>query len=158
MDRHIVVPMGRSEASKNALRYALREYPHGHISVLHITEPCDPYNITGNRDPEEYMIADCDIEFDDKLVPDGSLHSRCQRKRSERVFEQACTIAKEYGREITPVVRSGGAIEEIIAYVTDQDVDHVVIGDHPQTKLRPVFKSVPTGVAEQVEQPVTIIS
>lgn len=149
--------MGRSEAAEDALRYALCEYPDAQITVLHVTEPSDPYDVTGDRDPAEYMVADCDVDVDDALYPDGSLISREQRKRAECVFRRACSVAAEYDREITPVVRSGGAIEEIAAYVDDHDVDHVVIGDHPQTKLRPIFRGVPTGVARCVDPPVTIV-
>lgn len=156
MDRQVVVPMGRSEAAEAALRYALREYRDAEIVVLHVTESSDPYDLTGDRDPAEYMIADCDV--DDVLVPDGSRISRSQRKRAERVFERACSIAAEYDREITPIVRSGGAIEEITEYVLANDVDHVIIGDHPQTKLRPIFKDVLTGLAQRVDRPVTIVS
>lgn len=158
MDRHIVVPMGRSEASEKALRYACREYPDAQISVLHVTEPCDPYAITGDRDPAEYMVVDCDVDVDDALVPDENLIARGQRKRAERVIELACSVAAEYGLEITPVVRSGGAIEEISAYVADHDVDHVVIGNHPQTMVRPILKDVPTGLVDRLDVPVTIVS
>lgn len=157
MSRHVVVPMGQNEASENALRHALSEAPGAETTVLHVTEASDPFNIFGDREPEEYMITDCDFDLDDELIPDGNSFTRHQRKRAEQVFDRACSISDEYGQEINPVVRSGDALDEIVGYVDEHDVDEVIIGEHPQTSLRPIIREVSEAVAHSVSEPVTVI-
>ena len=107
MTGHVLVPMGRNGVSENALRHVLSEYPDAEITVPHVTEPSGPLGIFGDREPEDYIVADCDLDLDDELMPDGNSFSRAQRRRAERVFDRACTISDEYGKEINPVVRSG---------------------------------------------------
>lgn len=157
MSGHVLVPMGRNEASENALRHALSEYPDAEITVLHVTEPSDPLGIFGDHEPEDYMVPDCDFDLDGGLLPDGNSFSRAQRKRAEQVFDRACTISDEYEKEINPVVRSGNALDEIVEYVEEHDVDEVVIGEHPKTNWRPVVREVSEAVAHSVSEPVTVI-
>lgn len=49
--RNVVVPMGRSDTSENALRHALREFPEADITVLHVTEPSDPSAFSVTESP-----------------------------------------------------------------------------------------------------------
>jgi nucleotide-binding universal stress UspA family protein len=157
MSRHVLVAMGATETSENALEYALQEYPDAAISVVHVTGTSDPFGLFGDRDPEEYMVPECEFDLDDEVMPDGNAFNRAQRRRAERAFERACELSDEYGREIEPVVRSGEPVEEIVDYAEEQDVDHVVIADHRPTELRPLLRSVSESVARNAGAPVTMV-
>lgn len=89
MDRHVLVAMDLTQTSENALEYALREYPDATVAVIHVTGTSDPLDLFGNRDPETYMVPDCDFEADDRMLPDGNAFSRAQRKRAELALERA---------------------------------------------------------------------
>lgn len=157
MDRHVLVAMGPTEASANALEYALREHRNATISVIHVTATSDPLGIFGDRNPEEYMIPECEFDLDDEVMPDGNAFNRTQRRRAERVFDRACELADEYGRGIDPVVRSGEPVKGIVTYVEEQGVDRVVIVDHLRMELRPLLRSVLESVARSASTPVTLL-
>lgn len=157
MSRHVLVAMGPNEASENALEYALQEHPDATISVIHVTATSDPLGLFGDRDPEEYMVPECEFELDDRVMPDGNAFNRAQRRRAERVFERACELSDEYGTEIEPVVRSGEPVEEIVDCAEERAVDHVVIADHHPTELRPLLRSVSESVARNASVPVTTL-
>ena len=157
MSKDVLVAMDRSEVAENALEYALEEYPDGTIHVIHVTETNDPLDLFGARDPAEYMVAECDFEFDDAVMPDGNTFNRHQRRRAEAVIERACSLSDEYGRDIEPVVRSGHTVEEVISCAEARDADHIVIAEHCRTGLRPIVFGVPESVARKASRPVTIV-
>lgn len=155
MDPHVMVAMGPNEASEHALEHALERYPRATISVIHVTESNNPISFLKRRDPEDYMVPGCD--FDDEMVPGENRFSRAQRKRAEYVFEQACALSEEYGREIDLVVKSGKIVTELAAYAEEQNVDQIVLPDHISTELRPTLRSVSGPVARAADTPVTIV-
>lgn len=157
MSRHVLVAMGLNEASEDALEYALREHPDATVSVIHVTATSDPLGLFGDRDPEEYMVPECGFELDERMMPDGNLFNRAQRRRAESVFHRACELSDEYGREIEPVVRSGEPVEEIVDYAEKHGVDHVLIADHQPTELRPLLCNVSESVARNASVPVTTL-
>ena len=156
MSRHVLVPMGPNDASETALEYALREFPGTAITVVHVTASSDPLGLFGSRDPEDYVVPDQVLDLEDKLIPDPNAFNRAQRKRAERAFARAREVAA--GTEIELVIRSGDPVDEIVTYVAEKGVDHVVIGKHRPTELRPVLRSVAEAVARTVDVPVTIVS
>lgn len=103
------------------------------------------------------MIPDCDFELDDELLPDPNSFSRAQRKRAESVFDRACKLSDNYGREIEPVVRSGEAVTEIVDYAESHAIDHIIIGYHEPTELIPIFRSVSESVTRNASMPVTVV-
>lgn len=53
-------------------------------------------------------------------------------------------------------MRSGEAVEEIVAHAQANAVDRIVIADHRKTQLRPVIRTVPESVARKASRPVTV--
>ena len=149
--------MDRSDASADALEYALEEYPEATVHVVHVTEANDPLGLFGVSEPAEYMVADCEFGFDDAVMPDPNTFNRHQRRRAERVLERACRLSEEHGCDIEPAVRSGATVEEILACAAERDVDHIVIAEHRQTAFRPIVRSVPEAVARRATRPVTVV-
>lgn len=157
MSAHVLVAMGRSEASEAGLEYALEEHADATVSVVHVTESGDSLGIFENRDPEAYMVAGGDLEREDGRAPDPNSFSRTQRRRAEAVFERASEIAARRDVEVESVVRSGEAVSEIVACAETRGVDRVVIAEHPRTELRPLLRDVSEAVARATDLPVTIV-
>lgn len=149
--------MDRGAVSEDALEYALEEYPEATIHVVHVTEENDPLDLFGTHEPEEYMVAQCDAEIDDELMPDGNAFNRSQRKRAETVLDRACSLAAAHGREIEPIVRSGTTAAEVTACAQTADVDHIVLPERCRSAVRPIVRSVPESVARRASRPVTIV-
>lgn len=157
MSRDVLVAMDRSDSSADALEYALEEYPAASVYVVHVTETNDPLGLFGVREPAEYMVADCDSEFDGAVVPDGNSFNRHQRQRAQRVLERACRLSDERGCDIEPIVHSGDTVEEILACAEEKDVDHIVIAEHRRTAFRPILRSGPECVVRRANRPVTVV-
>lgn len=157
MRRHVLVAMGRNETSEAALEHALQEYPEAKVSVLHVTVASGPLDLFGGRDPCEYVIPEAAVEGSGELLPAPDLFTQAQRRRAERVLARAYELAKQHDREIEPIVRSGGAAREIVDCAEEETVDRIVIGDHPPTEFRPIFRSVPQSVAANTTTPVTTL-
>ena len=157
MGRHVLVAMGRTDASDAALEYALEEYPAAKISVLHVTDAAGPFARFGGRDPCEYVIPELTAERSAELLPTPDRFTRAQCRRAEQVLDRARELAERHDREIEPAVRSGGAAREIADYAEEHAVDHIVIADHPPTAFRPVFRSVPESVSRNASTPVTTL-
>ena len=157
MSRDILVPMDRSDASASALEYALEEFRGASIHVLHVTERNDPFDLFGSREPAEYVVADCGVELDHVPMPDGNSFNRHQRERAQAVIERACRLSEARGRDIDPVVRSGGAVEEVLDCAATREVDHIVIAAHRRTGMRPLLRDVPESVARRASRPVTVV-
>ncbi|MXV62261.1 universal stress protein [Natronorubrum sp. JWXQ-INN-674] len=148
--------MGPSESSAAALEYAFEEYPGARVSVLHVTDARSSIGPFGGRDPCEYVIPDS-LEENEELCPSPDRFTWAQRRRAERALARALELADRNDREIELVVRSGNAAREIVDYAEEQAVDRIVIADHPQTTLRPLFRSVPDSVADTSSRPVTTL-
>lgn len=158
MGRHILVAMERSASSEAALKFALEEYPDAMITVLHVLESGDPLDLFAKPEPSEYIVPDSDYELDDELLPRAGRFERGQRKRAEKVFEQACRIADEHGREIELAVESGKTAQEISDYAENHAVDQIVIGDRKYRGVsRALFGNIAASIARRTSIPVTII-
>ncbi|ELY61917.1 universal stress protein [Natronolimnohabitans innermongolicus] len=156
MGRHVLVAIGRTDASESALEYAFEEYPEARISVVHVTVSSGPFRLFGGRDPCDYVIPEAIGESAD-LLPAPDRFTQAQRQRAERVLARAYEFAQRYDREVDLVVRSGGAAREIVDYADEHGVDRIVVADHPSTAFRPLFRSVPESVAHNTTTPVTTL-
>lgn len=97
------------------------------------------------------------FELDDELLPDPNAFSRAQRRRAESVFDRACEISDDYGKEIEPLVRSGEAVKEIMNYAEAHAIDHIIIGHHESPELLPLFRTVSESVTRKASMPVTVV-
>jgi nucleotide-binding universal stress UspA family protein len=157
MNQDVLVPMDRGEKSASALEFALEAYPAATVHVLHVTERNDPLGLFGGREPADYVVADCDVALDDVPMPDGNSFNRHQRERAEAVVERACRLADAHDREVEPEVRSGCAVEEVLACAEARSVDHIVVSAHSRTEIRPILRDVPEAIARWASRPVTVV-
>ena len=157
MSKDVLVAMDRSEDAEEALTYTFEEYPEATVYAVHVTATNDTFGLFDTRDPAEYMVAECDFKSDNGLMPDGNSFNRHQRRRAEAVINRACRLADKYDREIEPVVQSGNTVEKLLASAEARSVDHIVIGDHCQTEIRPIVRSIPESIVRKASRPVTIV-
>ena len=84
---------------------------------------------------------------------------------TERMDEAAAEIcadaearAAEHDCDVSTAVETGSPAREILAFVADHDVDHVVMGSHGRSGVsRLVLGSVAEQVMRQSPVPVTIV-
>ncbi|WP_049898730.1 universal stress protein [Halococcus agarilyticus] len=139
MAKHLLVPFDGSDQARDALAYALREYPDATITALHVVNPAEwGYGSTeGGLGKRWYEEA---------------------REEGEAVCAEATELADARGRTVTTAIEDGVPGETIAAYVEGHDVDHVVIGSHGRSgPKRLLLGSVAETVARGVPVPVTII-
>lgn len=158
MSRHILVAMERTPSSKEALKFALQEYPDSTITVLHVLASGDPLDIFAKPEPSEYLVPDCDYELNDELMP---IHGRIEReqcKGAEIVFNQACQLSEEYDKEIDLEVKSGKTSRKIAEYAENNTVNQIVIGDRKYRGVnRALFGNIAASIGRRASIPVTII-
>ena len=143
MDRHVLVAVDESDASREAAEYALAEYPDATITALHVFDSTHPFiyaDATGGS-AEQYD------EFE-----------RANREHGTDVLAGVEAIAEERGRDVRTALESGTPSREIVDYAAEHDVDHVVVGTHGRSGAsRVLLGSVAAKVAKRAPVPVTIV-
>lgn len=117
---HILVPMDGSPRSERALEYALR-FPGAEITVLTVINPFDIDPISpGYQSPTG--------------IPGMPGYSEewyeGAKNTAEELHEEARERAAKDDRTLSSEVVFGQPARQIINYVTDHDVDQIVIGNH----------------------------
>lgn len=141
---HVLVPMDGSPPSWTALDHAAENFAGGEITVLHVVDPMTIMysgDEEGYYDPGTYELA---------------------RERGEDLIDEARERLEEAGVLETTgfegVVEVGRPSREIVAYVDEHDVDHVVIGSHGRSGIsRILLGSVAETIARRIPVPVTIV-
>ncbi|WP_246998320.1 universal stress protein [Halosolutus gelatinilyticus] len=140
MSRHVLVPIDRSEQSRNALDYALREYPDDRITVLHVIQfdRTSTYNDSGFPYTDEYVER--------------------VREKGREILDAARETAAERGVEVTVELARGRPARTITAYAEDNDLDHIVVGSHGRSgPSRVLLGSVAETVTRRSPVPVTTV-
>ncbi|QCW01795.1 universal stress protein [Natrinema pallidum] len=130
MSRHVLVPMDDSEPAQAALEHALEWVPADRVTVVHAVDDLETdYGGGVAGDDEPAFFADV---RDTAAAYDGTL---------------------EMG-----VIEGSGVADAILEYVTEADVDAIVMGSEGKTGVsRVVLGSVAEAVTRRAELPVTIV-
>lgn len=138
MGEHVLVPHDGSEQAGAALRFAFETYPDASVTVFHAVEPFPEHTDAG--------------------VENGGRWYDRARTRAEKVFEGSREIATAYERTVETEWRYGRPRHEIVRYVEENDVDHVVMGSHGRDGLdRILLGSVAEIVVRRSPVPVTVV-
>lgn len=139
MGEHILVPYDGSDAAKAALRFVLERFPDASVVVLHVVEPFAEHTeagIGGHR---------------------GEWKETARKHARER-FEEAEAVADEFDTSIETAWRYGRPAQTIVAYVEEEDVDHVVMGSHGRSGVeRLLLGSVAETTLRRSSVPVTVV-
>ncbi|MFW5978197.1 MAG: universal stress protein [Halohasta sp.] len=120
MASRILVPLDGSPLGDKALTVALEEHADAEIHVLHVVDPSEP----------GYSYASLGVDaYDSPQHGSEAWYDRAD-EFAEELFEAAREQAAEYDVELTTETRVGRPDREIVRYIEDTDIDHVVLGSH----------------------------
>ena len=119
MASQILVPIDGSPLSEKALSVALEEYPESTIQLLHVIDPTEP--------GYSYVSLGVDA-YDTPRHGSDEWYDRAEAF-AEEIFEDAREQAGDE-TELVTETRVGRPDREIVRYIEDADVDHVVLGSH----------------------------
>ncbi len=138
---HVLVPLDGSPLASAALEHALAAFDC-RVTVLNVVTPLDAAMSEGG------------------LLEPGDDRLTAARDRGDRLIEDAVARADEYDRTIETAVETGDSAETILAYVENNDVDHVVMGGHggKQGRIsRRLLGTVATAVVAEAPVAVTVV-
>lgn len=111
----VLVPFDQSVCSRHALEYAVTQFPEATVTALFVRyPPGEPYEHIGSEADLENVIT----------ASEGA------ERDANTVFETAREIAERNGRTIETVTDAGEPSRQILEWIDENDVDHVVIGCH----------------------------
>lgn len=133
MTRRTLVPMDGSVHSRRGLEHALAEHGESQIVVLHVVDPIE-------------LSDDLELSSSPELS-DWQLWCDRATEEANEVFADAQAIADGYSNGISTATTTGRPKDAIVEYVTEHDVDHVVMGsrgrtDDPDISLGSVAETV----------------
>lgn len=137
---HVLVPFDGSTLSREALEFACERFPEADVTALFVVDT----SVT--HQPESYVGV--------KL---GEIYEQ-REAEGEQILEEAGEIAAEYGVSLSTALEHGRPATEILEYVDDHDMDHVVMGSHSQDIIERFFVgSVTERVVDRIPVSVTIV-
>ncbi|WP_256295955.1 universal stress protein [Haloarchaeobius salinus] len=136
----VLVPFDGSALAQQAVEFACERFPEADITALFVVDT------TVTHQPEKYVGV--------KL---GEIYEQ-RESEGAALLEEAETLAETYDVELTTAIEHGRPVDEILDYVADHDVDHVVLGSHSHDRFERFFLgSIAERVSERVPVPVTIV-
>jgi nucleotide-binding universal stress UspA family protein len=104
----------------------------------------------------EVAVVSVDELETEKLAP---LPRDYYVERADRAASQAIERLESHGVSATKAVRSGRALEEIMAFADEQDADVLVVGASTRGRLAAaLLGSVPLGLIRHSRRPVLVIT
>ncbi|MFP8957594.1 universal stress protein [Natrialbaceae archaeon A-CW3] len=144
---HVLVPLvGRSREAA-AIEYALETFPEAELTVLAVSTPLDSAMSEGGV-----------LERDDERRTEA-------RNRARSLLEVSTEALERAGSDVQGDVDAAIDVEEgrpgavVPRYVSDSDVDHVVMCGSDSSGLvrRLLGRDVSTTVVERTDVPVTVL-
>jgi nucleotide-binding universal stress UspA family protein len=141
MARHVLVPVDGSPLSTTALDTALETFPDASVTVLYVIDPVESV----------YAVESGGLPVADDWYDQATA-------RAESIFEAATDTAGAGGRAVDTATVVGRPAREILGYVDDHGVDHVVMGSHGRRGFdRLLLGSVAETVLRRSTVPVTVV-
>lgn len=141
MTLQILVPLDDSPQAMTAVEHAVTHYPGTDITILTVIEYTEKKTslARGGRGREEGWYAD-------------------EREAAEELLDKAADIAADHDGDINTVIENGTPSSEILDYMTDHDVDIVVMGYRKRSPTgKALFGSTAQDVLLSVECPVVTV-
>lgn len=141
MVTRVLIPVDDSPLAMQAVDHAVKEWPGAEVTVLHVVDPLEAVyesEVSGPVDAEAWYEAKMDA--------------------TEALFDRVRERAAEAGISLRTATVVGKPGREIVAYVADHHIDHVVVGSHGRTGLeRLVLGSVAERVLRRADATVTVV-
>ena len=141
VSKRVLVPFDGSEPAEAALELAVDLHDGAEIVMLYVLDPMIDYS--RRRAFPGYTMAD---EY------------KNERERAEALLEKAEQKWAEKHDRLETDFAAGSPAREIVRYVEENDVDHVVMGSHGRKRAaRILLGSVAETVTRRSPVPVTIV-
>lgn len=138
MALHVLVPFDDSEPARAALEHAVSQFPDAEITVLVVADQSEVAPIPagiGDGTPGDVMVEE-----------------------AEDSASSARSVAPDGSDRITTEFRGGAPANEIVDYVEEAGVNHVVIGTEGRSGVsRVLMGSVAESVVRHSPVPVTTV-
>ncbi len=142
MARELLVPVDGSDPARQALDFACEQYPDAIITAYHVIGP--------SPSADEMLIGSAS-EYEESLQTAKEEHARS-------VLDDADSLATDMDCEIETTFDQGIPTKAILDYLSDNEVDQVIMGSHGRTGFeRVVMGSVAEKVTRHAPVPVTIV-
>lgn len=137
MDEQILVPFDDSKLGALALDRAIK-YPDSEITVLHVIDTRQSnYGIEGGRTDS---IDEARQRVAGKLIKEAEEH------------------AEREDKTVSTVIKEGDAGNIIVEYAIENDIDHIIMGSHNQSKVsRVLVGHIAEIVIHNSPVPVTVV-
>ncbi|WP_435063698.1 universal stress protein [Halobaculum sp. EA56] len=135
----VLVPFDGSALSRRAMEFACERFPDADVTALFVVDT----SVT--HQPETYVGVKLDEVYERR------------EEEGEAILAEAEDVADEHGVPLETVLERGRPDREILEYVEEHGVDHVVLGSHSRDILERFFVgSVAERVVDRIPVPVTI--
>ena len=135
----VLVAYDGSAPAQKAATYAFEEYPDEEIVLLRVLEMAEGYTGAG-------------IE-----VARDALGER-KEEASETVLSEVRDLAGSSQAEFRTEVRAGNPAREVVELADEENVDHIVVGNHGRTGVsRVLLGSVAEKIVRRAPVPVTVV-
>ncbi|MEF8840485.1 MAG: universal stress protein [Haloarculaceae archaeon] len=136
----VLVLYDGSDASLDALEYAVDLFPDAEVVVVHVVDR-----------------KHVETPYGDLLVGREEVRERAVEGAAE-LLEEAETVVGEVGADVTTDVLVGHPVAETLNYVEEHGIDHVVMGGTGLSNVpQLLLGSVSFGIVLHAEIPVTIV-
>ncbi|WP_254839363.1 universal stress protein [Natronomonas marina] len=136
----VLVPYDGSTLSQEALTFACERFPEAEVTALFVVDTTVTYQ------PEKYVGVKLSEIYEQRET------------EGEEILADAEALAAEHGTTLSTAIVKGRPSKEILAYVDEHGIDHVVLGSHSQDLIERFFVgSVAERVVDRIPVPVTVV-
>jgi nucleotide-binding universal stress UspA family protein len=147
MARQILVPLDGSPLGNKALSVALDDYPDAEIHLLHVVDPTEP----------GYSYVSLGVDAYDTPQHGSEEWYDLAEEYAAELFDKAREESDE-DVGLSTETRVGRPSREIVNYVEDNDIEHIILGSHGRDReSRSLVGSVAEGVIFRSPVRVTLV-
>lgn len=141
MGKRILVPVDGSEQSREAVEFALAEFPDAEMHLLHVINPADAgYSVQAS-------VPTFSEEWYDR-----------QKKQARKLFTDIESAADGFEGHFEEFIEVGKPTHTIVEHAEEQDVDQIVMGSHGRSGVsRILLGSVAETVVRRSPVPITVV-
>lgn len=138
MTTRVLVPIDGSPQANDAIALAADLFPQSEITLLHVADPAERNETNAERETGQQLET--------------------EHERATRLFEVAKADLEGTDVTVETAVVTGSPWREIVAYVDDHGIDHVLMGSHGRDGAsRFLLGSVAELVVRRSSAPVTVV-
>ncbi|WEL16428.1 Nucleotide-binding protein, UspA family [Halorhabdus sp. SVX81] len=141
MGKRILVPVDGSEQAREAVEFAVAEFPDAEMHLLHVINPADAgYSVQAS-------MPTFSEEWYDR-----------QKEQAENLFSEVESGATGFAGTFEEFIEVGKPTHTIVQHAEEHDVDQIVMGSHGRSGVsRILLGSVAETVVRRSPVPITVV-